>query len=126
MGAWTPNGLKQLMEDAVAARTWYVSFHTGDPGLTGANEYTSAGIGRVATGAISVTTDADSADGDNDVAINSALATGNTSAITHVGLWTAASGGVFCAGHELAQSVTLAAGGRISVPAGDMDWSLTV
>ena len=32
MGSWVPNGVKRILDDFLAARTHYISFHTGDPG----------------------------------------------------------------------------------------------
>ena len=66
------------------------------------------GIGRVAVGTLTTTSDTNSADGTNAAAITSAGATGATSAITHIGIVTAASGGTFVAQDALAASVTLA------------------
>ena len=121
MGSWVPNGAKQILDDFLAARTHYVSFHTGDPGTDGANEYTSNGIARVSIGAQTTASDADSADSENDAAITSAAAGGATSAITWVGLFTASTGGVFLAKHELASSVTLALGEKFNIPIDDLD-----
>ena len=126
MGSWVPNGAKQILDDFLAARTHYVSFHTGDPGTDGANEYTSNGIARVSIGAQTVGTDSDSADSENDAAVTSAAAGGATSAITYVGLWTASTGGVFLAKHELASSVTLALGEKFNIPIDDLDISFPI
>ena len=41
MGSWVPTGVKRILDDFLAARTYYLSFHTDDPGTDGANEYTS-------------------------------------------------------------------------------------
>ena len=68
------------------------------------------GIGRVAVGTLTTTSDTNSADGTNAAAITSAGATGATSAITHIGIVTAASGGTFVAQDALATSVTLRIG----------------
>ena len=121
MGSWVPTGVKRILDDFLAARTYYVGFHTDDPGLDGANEYTGRGILRVSIGAQTSTTDSDSADSENNAAITSVAANGVTSAVTWVGLWTAATGGVFLAKHELASSVTLALGEKFNIPINDLD-----
>ena len=121
MGSWVPTGVKRILDDFLAARTYYVSFHTDDPGLDGANEYTGRGILRVSIGAQTSTTDSDSADSQNNAAITSVAANGATSEITWVGLWTAATGGVFLAKDELASGVTLALGEKFNIPINDLD-----
>ena len=121
MGSWVPTGVKRVLDDFLAARTYYVSFHTADPGLDGANEYTGRGILRVSIGAQTSTSDSDSADSQNNAAITSVAANGATSEITWVGLWTAATGGVFLAKDELASGVTLALGEKFNIPINDLD-----
>ena len=121
MGSWVPTGVKRILDDFLAARTYYLSFHTADPGLDGASEYTGRGILRVSIGTQTTAADADSADSENNAAITSVAANGATSAITWVGLFTAATGGVFLAKHELASSVTLALGEKFNIPIDDLD-----
>ena len=121
MGSWVPTGVKRVLDDFLAARTHYVSFHTGDPGTNGANEYTSNNIARVSIGTQTTATDSDSADSENNAAITSVAAGGATDAITWVGFWTAATGGVFLAKHELATPVTLALGEKFNIPINDLD-----
>ena len=90
-------GLKAINDAALGttALTLFASWHTAAPGATGASEYTAVGITRVASGTLTSSNDTDSADLTNAAAITSPAATGATSAITHVGLWTALTGGVF-------------------------------
>ena len=126
MGSWSPLGAKQILDDFLAARTYYVSFHTGDPGTNGANEYTSNNIARVSIGTQTSSADADSADSENDAAITSVAAGGATDAITYIGLWTAATGGVFLAKHELASAVTLALGEKFNIPIDDLDMQIPI
>ena len=126
MGSWSPLGAKRILDDFLAARTHYVSFHTGDPGTNGANEYTSNNIARVSIGTQTSSADADSADSENSAAITSVAAGGATSAITWIGLWTAATGGVFLAKHELASSVTLALGEKFNIPIDDLDMQIPI
>ena len=132
MGSWVPTGVKRILDDFLAARTYYVSFHTGDPGLDGANEYTGRGILRVSIGTQTTAADADSADSENNAAITSVAANGATSAIHWIGLWTAATGGVFLAEHELVNadgsdaSVTLALGEKFNIPIDDLDISFPI
>ena len=83
-------------------------------------------------GAQTTSSDADSADGENDAAITSAAATGATSAISWVGLWTLATGGVFLAKHQLVDSlgvaapVTLALGEKLNIPIDDLNISFPI
>ena len=126
MGSWSPLGAKRILDDFLAARTHYVSFHTADPGTNGANEYTSNNIARVSIGTQTSSADADSADSENSAAITSVAAGGATDAITWIGLWTAATGGVFLAKHELASSVTLALGEKFNIPIDDLDMQIPI
>ena len=132
MGSWVPTGVKQILDDFLAARTHYLSFHTGDPGTAGDNEYTDNGISRVGIGTQTTSSDSDSADSENDAAITSAAATAATDAIAWVGLWTAATGGVFLAKHQLVDvdgnpdPVTLALGEKFNVPVDDLDMSFPI
>ena len=127
MGSWVPAGLKVVIDALFAQQTAInASWHTADPGTTGANEYTSNAIGRVSIGTMTTSSDTDSADATNAAAITSASATGATSALTHVGLFTASSGGTFLGDHQLSSSVTLALGEKIRIPAGDLDISFPV
>ena len=132
MGSWVPTGVKRILDDFLAARTYYVSFHTGDPGLDGANEYTGRGILRVSIGTQTTATDLDSADSENNAAITSVAANGVTSAIHWIGLNTAATSGVFLAKHELVNadgsdaSVTLALGEKFNIPIDDLDISFPI
>ena len=127
MGAWTPAALKLAIDAFLAGQTTiHASFHTSNPGTTGANEYTANGLARVPIGAQTTTSDSNSADGTNDASIESPAATGPTAPITDVGLWTAAVGGTFLGSHQLSSPITLAIGQKIRIPAGDLDYSLVV
>ena len=121
MGSWVPTGVKRILDDFLAARTYYISFHTADPGTDGSNEYTSNNIARVSIGTQTSSSDSDSADSENNAAITSVAAGGATAEITWVGLWTAATGGVFLAKDELASGVTLALGEKFNIPINDLD-----
>ena len=128
MGSFTPQGLKAIVDAALSTTplTPFASWHTGDPGSTGAAEYTSVGITRVASGTLPSTSDADSADLTNAGAITSPAATGASSAITYAGFWTALTGGIFLGSHQLATPVTLALGEKIRIPLGDLDMSFPI
>ena len=126
MGSWVPTGVKQVLDDFLAARTHYLSFHTDDPGTDGSNEYTSNGIARVAIGVQTTSSDSDSADSQNDAAITSAVANAATDEVTWVGFWTALTGGVFLAKHELSAGVTLALGEKFNIPIDDLDISFPI
>ena len=132
MGTWVPTGVKQVLDDFLAARPHYVSFHTADPGTTGASEYTGASIVRVGIGTQTTSSDTDSADSQNSAKITSAAATAATSAITWVGFWTTLTGGVFLAKHQLIDAqgdpapVTLALGEKFNIPINDLDISFPI
>ena len=69
----------------------YVSFHTADPGLTGANEVSAGWYGRQVASFASATTSGVSTDTD----LTWTVVSGGSVAVTHVGLWDASSGGNF-------------------------------
>ena len=87
----------------------YVSLHSSDPGTTGANETTAA------RKAVTF-----SVDGDGDLTLPSTLSfTGGASsgAVTHVGLWSASSGGTFRGGFALTGDATFNSAGEYDVTA---------
>lgn len=99
--------------------TVYLSLHTADPGLTGANQVTGGSYARQA------------------LAVDAAAskATQNTAAeaftgmpavtVTHVGIWDAVSAGNFLWGGALAASKTIAnAGDTFTIAIGDLDISI--
>lgn len=98
---------------------YYVSLHTADPGVTGANEVAGGSYTRqqVSLGAAS------NKAASNDAALNFAGMPAVT--ITHVGIWSLASGGVFQIGGALTASKTTNAGDTFQLPVGDLDIALT-
>lgn len=95
----------------------YLSLHTADPGATGANEVTGGSYARLAC-AITVT---------NKTATNDAAEdfTGMPAAtVTHVGIWSASSGGTFRFGGALTSSQAVLAGQTFTIAAGDLDIAL--
>ena len=128
MGSFTAAGLKAWNDAALGSTALglFASWHTAAPGATGTSEYTAVGITRVATGTLTSSNDTDSADLTNAAAITSPAATGATSAISHVGLWTALTGGTFVGSHAVTTAVTLALGEKIRIPAGDLDISFPI
>lgn len=84
----------------------YASLHSADPGTTGASELSGSGYARSAMtfGA------ADSKSASNDAAVESPVATGDWTAATHMGLWTAATDGTFLWGDDLAAARTVLSG----------------
>src|SRR5215469_10582889 len=81
---------------AQGAAATYISLHSGDPGVTGANEISggSPAYARVAT---TWGTAASGAMTGSQVTINVPA----TVTVTYAGLWTAATGGTFYAGCQL-------------------------
>lgn len=82
----------------------FLSIHTADPGNTGASEYTTYTGTRP-----SIAFPAASSQSAGNTAQIDFAAMGATT-ITHIGLWTAASGGTFKGGGALAASKTTASG----------------
>lgn len=99
----------------------YVSLHTGDPGDNGANEVTAGGN---AYARQSVTFASPS----NKASSNTAdLSWVNMPAvtITHIGIWTLSSSGVFWWGGPLSTQKTTTAGDTFTILTGDLDVTLT-
>lgn len=76
---------KENLATAYANGAVYVSFHTADPGTTGANE--------IAGARAAITWTPGATDGVITGTATGTVASGT--AITHIGLWTASSGGTF-------------------------------
>lgn len=106
--------------DFTPASTLYLALYTADPGEAGTSNEVSGGsyarqavtFGTVATKAVS-----------NSATIDFASMPAAT--VTHVGLWSAASGGDFWWGGALAASKTTTAGDTLRVNTGDLDVTLT-
>ena len=102
--------------------TVYVSAHTGDPGLTGANEVTGNAYARTA-----VTMGAPSAGvSTNSAQVEFPAATPSTwGTITHFGIWDASTSGNFLYGAALTASKTIAAGNELIFKVGQISVTLT-
>ena len=99
----------QSLANSLDTLVSHASLHTADPGTTGANESTA---GRQA-----ITFNVD-ADGDLTLASTLAFTGGAASgACTHVGLWSASSGGTFRGGFALTGDTTFNAAGEYNVTA---------
>lgn len=83
----------------------YVSLHTADPGLTGANEATYAGYARVQRDPLDANWDAP-ADGqaENAAVIAFPAPSSGSQTVTHFGIWDAATVGNFLLGDALTAS----------------------
>lgn len=90
--------------DGIASAGTRISFHTADPGTTGASEVT--GTGRPAT------TWAAASNGSRAGSQVSAPIPGTTT-VTHWGVWSAATGGTFLYGGALAAGETFGSAGTI-------------
>jgi hypothetical protein len=106
--------------------TIYLSLHTGEPGRTGtANDVTTAVAGgRAALPIANLGAIANSSEGGRVTSVeaivnftNSALAAAN---ISHVGIWSASSGGTFYAGGALTQSASVLVGDIVRIPVGGL------
>lgn len=101
---FTDAGLKAGV-DGVAAAGNRISFHTADPGTTGASEI--AGTGRPATTWSTSNTTGVKPGSQVSAPIPAATA------VTHWGIWSAASGGTFLGGFALAATETFGSAGTI-------------
>lgn len=103
--------------DFTPASTVYVSLHSADPGITGASEITAAGRKAIAFNASS-----------GGQVANGALIefTGMPAAtVTHLGLWSAASGGTFLWGGSVAATKTFGAGDTCQIKASSLTAALS-
>lgn len=112
--------LDWLLSTATATRptTWYLSLHTADPGLTGANElltsvdadYVRKAITFAAASGLTKATDAG--------VTWTADAAATTYIVTHVGIWDALTAGNFLSYGKLAVPETVVASGALNLSAG--------
>ena len=99
------DSLKEQLALTYASEATYASLHTGDPGTTGANEL--SGVTRQA-----LTWNAGSADGVvTSQAVIFTLPAGTV--LTHVGIWSAVTGGEFL--DSVANAIAFDAGGVYSI-----------
>jgi hypothetical protein len=94
----------------VTGTTYYLSCHSADPGTTGANELSAGGYARQAI----VFGTAASAGAKSSTTAQTVPNAG-TVPVTHTGIWTLVSAGVYICGQALTASVTAAS---ISFPIG--------
>jgi len=112
-GSWSPGD------------TLYVSLHTSDPGETGANEVpgTLAGYARKAHS--SWTTSASGTlSNDGDITFATITDTVDSATVTHVGIFTASSGGDFICGGAVGTDKTIAENDIPKILDGELDISL--
>ena len=117
-------GEKLCFKGGLFSATRYVSLHTADP--TSANELSGGGYARVAVAAAGWTVDTTSGDVTNAAAIAFPDPTADWSDPTHVGLWSAATGGNLLATVALTDDVSAPqTGNEVDFPAGELDFGLT-
>lgn len=92
------NAAKNLMLDQLAAVAVFASMHTADPGTTGANEV-SGGVPAYARKAISWNP---ATAGNLDNNANPVFDIPSATTVTHVGLWSAVTGGTFYGSFDIA------------------------
>lgn len=108
------NALLDLIGDMSAHAETHVSLHTGDPGTTGANEAVDTGDSNYARVEVNAQGGAEprwKAAASKAMANEGAITFpegGNDQAITHFGLWDAATGGNFIRGGALDSGFTYA------------------
>ncbi len=113
------NTAKNIGVDAVTAVIGFLSLHTADPGGTGANEATG---GSPAYARKAITWGASSsgvaaASGSPVVTFDAPAGT-----YTHVGFWSALSGGTNYGDDDLPASVVLGAQGTVDIDTGSITW----
>lgn len=105
--------------DFVHPTSLYVSLHTADPAQNGTNEVTGGGYTRklvnFTAGALKASSNS------NDVEFTAMP----TITVTHIGLWSASTGGNFWWGGSLTVSKALTDGDTLKIPVGDLDVTLT-
>jgi hypothetical protein len=101
------------------AAALFLSIHTADPGNTGANEYTAYSGTRPSVTFAAAASAASASTNQQDF-------TGmGATVITHVGLWSAASGGTFQGGGALTSPATVNAGQTLRFLAGAVSASIS-
>lgn len=105
--------------DFTPASSLYLSLHTADPGQDGSNEVSGGSYARKSVAFDSAASKATQNTADVEF-------TGMPSAtVTHVGIWSALSGGTLWWTGALSASKTVGAGDSLKFPAGDIDVTLT-
>ena len=97
----------------------YVSLHTDDPGSTGANEVTGGSYARQLL-TLSAPSDGQTSNSADIIFDNMPAVT-----VTHIGLWTAATGGTFLWGASLVQTRTLQSGDALVIKSGNLSITIT-
>lgn len=110
------NAGKHAMLDGFAASATYVSLHTADPGANGTSEVTG-GAPAYARKALSW---AAAASGSKSSSANVAFDVPGSTTITHLGYWTAASGGTFLGSRALDANQTYATQGTYTIASGNL------
>lgn len=100
------NGVRALLTSNIG----YVSMHTADPGTTGASEATGTAYARGS----STFPSASGGTGSTGSQATVTARTGSSTAATHVGIWTAITGGTFICGIPLSVTENFStAGGEL-------------
>ena len=112
--------LDWLLSTATATRptAWYLSLHTADPGLTGANEVVVGTDADYVRKAMTFAAAATLAKASNASATWTAASGATTYVVTHIGIWDAATAGNFLAGGQLAVAETVVASGTLNLASG--------
>lgn len=112
------NTAKNLMLDALGAVAVYASLHTADPGATGTSEVSG---GSPAYARKAITWNAASG-GDLDNNANPVFDVPGSTTITHLGFWSAATGGTFYGSADITDETF---GGQGTYTTTDVDLTLT-
>ena len=112
-------GCRALLDGWRAGK--FVQWHTAQPNANGSNAYTQNGATRLSVGTLTTSSDSNSGDATNAGAIESGAASAAWARLTHLSIVSALTGGTFHAYAALGSAVTLGAGEKIRIPAGDLD-----
>lgn len=128
MGAKSSYARTQLVKALLKATaftgpaTIYMSLHTGDPALNGANEISGNAYARTA---VAFGAESGGAVSNTPALVFPAPTPSNWGTATHFGLWDASSAGNFLGGAALTNPVATSVGVPIDFPIGAVQWSET-
>lgn len=119
LSTWAGNAvLDAILNNAALQEDPYISLHSGDPGLTGANELSGSGYARELASMAAAASQAT----DNDALVTFDTATGDWTQATYYGVWDALTTGNFIGGAALDTARTILNGeyGEFAIAALDV------
>lgn len=125
------NAILDFIGDALvktAAIPWtdvYASLHTASPGTTGANEVAVGGYARQSTTGLWVASSAGVITNNAIVGQFDGAPAGGSAVATHVGLWSALTGGTFIMGGAITPTATISPSESVNFLTGQLVLTLT-